>query len=187
MISFKETKDKIESSEQFKAFRKKYPKSFLTAGFFIIDNEVNQETKQLDYATDKSEKKELITFILNEGIQEKKEETIRKEKFHELESPKIELNEAIGIMKKETKNLAVQYSKIIAVLQVIEKEGKTNEIWNLTCLAGFNVFRLQIDAMTGKVIKEENSNLMDLMKIEKGNKDKEKKEKESKEKADYVG
>ena len=187
MINLKETIGKLENSNEFKDFKKKNKKSFLTAGFFVIDYEANTELKQLDYATGEGESKELITFFVGDSIQHKKEETVRKEKFQKLEIPKIELEEAIKIMKKETEQQAKSFVKIIAILQITEKEGKSTEIWNLTCLAGFNMFRIHIDAMTGKIFKEENNNLMDIMKIEKGNKNKEKKEQESKDKADYVG
>lgn len=187
MINFKETLEKLENSNEFKEFKKEHKSAFLTAGFFIIDNETNIETKQLDYAIEEGETKELITFYVDTKIQRKKEETIRKEVFHKLEMPKIELNDAVELMKKETKDMAKQFSKIIAILQITEKEGKLVEIWNLTCLAGFSMFRLHVDAMTGKIFKEQNENLMDMMKIEKGNKNKEKKEQEGKEKANYVG
>ena len=183
MINFKETLEKLESSEEFKKFKKEHPDSFLTAGFFVIDNETNMETKQLDYAVGKGETKELITFYVGEAIQQKKEETIRAEKFNLLEIPKIELEDVINIMKKETEQFAKNYSKIIAILQVTDKEGKQVEIWNLTCLAGFSMFRLHVDAMTGKIFKEENKNLMDIMKIEKGNK----KHEEKKDNVGYVG
>jgi len=187
MINFKETLNQLENSREFKEFRKQNKNAFLTAGFFVIDNEAQSELRQLDYATGEGETKELITFFVGEAIQQKKEETIRKEKFHKLEVPKLELEDAVKMMQKETEPLAKNYSKIIAILQMTEKDGNLAEIWNLTCLAGFSMFRLHIDAMTGKIFKEENSNLMDMMKIEKGNRNKEKKESESKEKANYVG
>jgi hypothetical protein len=187
MINFKETLEKLENSDEFKKFKKDNPHAFLTAGFFVID-ESGVELKQLDYAAGSGETKELVTFIVSdEGIQHKKAETIRKEKFHRLEVPKIELKDAIDTMKQETKELAKEYNKIIAILQMLETGEKLTEIWNLTCLAGFSMFRLHIDAMTGKIFKEENSNLMDMMKIEKGNKNKEIKEQKSKDSANYVG
>jgi hypothetical protein len=188
MINFKETLEKLENSSEFKDFKKENPHSFLTAGFFVIDNESQSELRQLDYATGSGETKELITFIVsNDSIQNKKEETIRKEKFHKLEVPKIELNDAIEIMKKETKEHTNFFSKIIAILQMTEKEGKLEEIWNLTCLSGFNMFRLHIDAMTGKIFIEQNNNILDMMKVEKGNKNKAVKEEKAKEGANYVG
>jgi hypothetical protein len=41
------------------------------------------------------------------------------------------------------------------------------EVWNLTGLAGFSMFRLHVDAMTGEIFKEENKNLLDIMRVEK--------------------
>lgn len=187
MINFKETLNQLENSNEFREFKKENPHSFLTAGFFVIDNEANMETKQLDYAIGTGESKELITFFIGEAIQHKKEETIRKEQFHKLEIPKIELDEALKIMQKETEQFTKHYAKVIAILQMTEKEGKLAEIWNLTCLAGFSMFRLHIDAITGKIFTEQNNNILDMMKVEKGNKNKEKKEQESKDKANYVG
>lgn len=170
MINFKQTLEMLENSDEFKEFKKEHKDAFLTAGFFIIDNESGIETKQLDYAIGTGETKELITFYVDTKIHQKKEETIRKEQFHKLENPKIELNDAVEIMKKETKELAKNFSKIIAILQMTDKDGKLTEIWNLTCLSGFSMFRLHVDAMTGKIFKEENNNIMDMMKIEKGHK-----------------
>jgi len=167
MISFKETLEKLENSKEFKEFKKENPSAFLTTGFFVVDNEAKTESKQLDFATSKGEEKELVTFLIGEKIEQKKEETIKKEKFNRIEIPKIELNDALEIMKKETEKISQTYSKIIAILQMIENEGKSAEIWNLTCLSGFNMFRLHIDAMTGEIFKEENKNLMDIVRIEK--------------------
>jgi len=175
MINFKETLEKLESSEEFKQFKKEHPHAFLTAGFFVIDNETGNEIKQLDYAITDGETKDLITFVIGDKIQHKKEETIKKEKFHRLEIPKIELNDAVEIMKKDTEKFTKQYAKIIAILQMLEheedKEGKKSskltEVWNLTGLAGFSMFRLHVDVMTGEIFKEENKNLLDIMRVEK--------------------
>ena len=167
MINFKETLEKLENSEEFKEFRKKHPHAFLSAGFFVIDYESNSEVRQLDYAIETEETKELITFMVGDKIQHKKEETIKKEKFHKIEAPKIELEQAINLMKKETENFTQHYSKVIAILQSLELEGKRHEVWNLTCLAGFSMFRLHIDAMSGKIFDEKNQNLLDIMRVEK--------------------
>ena len=122
MINFKETLEKIENSKEFHEFNKEHKHMFLTAGFFVIDNEAANEIKQLDYATGEGESKELITFVLDkaDNIQHKKEETIRKETFQKIEVPKIELEDAIKLIQKETEQFTKTYSKIIAILQSLE-------------------------------------------------------------------
>ena len=48
-MTFKETLEKIESSNEFKDFKKQNENAELVAGFFIIDFISNDNKKSLDY------------------------------------------------------------------------------------------------------------------------------------------
>jgi uncharacterized membrane protein YkoI len=165
MINFHSSLEQLQSSEEFKKFRKKNPKSFLCAGFFVKDYENNIETAQLDFFLPKNEK--VMTFNLGEKIAFKEAETIKKEIFPEIKAADVknDLEQALTLAELEgKKNNIEKFSKVISILQMANQ----NIIWNLTCLAGLTMLRVHIDAFTGKILKSEKSSLFDIIRVEKG-------------------
>ena len=64
------------------------------------------------------------------------------------------------ILKQEIENkTGKKFTKIIAVLQ------KRN--WNLTCLNGLDMNRMNIDAYTGEIEKKDEGSLMDMVRFKK--------------------
>ena len=171
--SFKETLEKIESSDVFKNFKKNNPNAELCAGFFIIDFLGNDNKYSLDY---KLEEK-IFTFNLD---LEKNEILVQEDKLVELPQTsryqkleKINLSE-VSIELKELKpiaetkiidnNLKSRLQKIIAILQNYESPEK-NEIpvWNLTCiLDSLIIINIIINSKTGNVLKFEKRALSDM-------------------------
>ncbi len=189
-MAVKELLDKLEKSKEFKAFKKKHPKAYFCAGFFVLDFDTNELKQQLDYFI--SEKDGIETFAFdNDQITQQKAETIKKEKLDHIkgEEVSLEFEKAVEIAKAEVEKSKLVPSKVIAVLQIVkitEKDAKDPEkiikeekklIWNLTCLSGFKILRLNL-AMDGKVLLEKNSSMLDMMRIEK---------KEDQSKPDYTG
>ncbi|MEM2956468.1 MAG: hypothetical protein QW041_02770 [Candidatus Pacearchaeota archaeon] len=159
----------LENSSEFIKFKKKHPKSYFCAAFFVFDYDNNEEKKQLDYYISKEEG--IMTFILDQKIIPKKAEMIKKEELKEIKKDeiKIDLNKAIEIAKKEAEKQNFNLSKIIAILQRLKKSEKL--IWNFTLLSGFNILRLHIN-MEGKFLLKQKSSMLDMIQIEKGNKNK---------------
>ncbi len=157
-MNFQEILKKLQKSKEFAEFKKDNQDFYLCAGFFVIDFESSNETKQIDFFM--SKKNKIATFILNDTIKLRIEDAIEK-KFDEVNSKiKIELPEAIEKAKKECKS---KINKIIAILQVLE--GR--QVWNLTCmLEGFSMLLLHIDSQSGEITKKEKRGLFDFVKTE---------------------
>ena len=155
--------ERLEKSSQYKEFKKKYPASFLIAGFFVIDLEENKNIHQIDFYVP-SEKKVAafnldgeITFNLLDALQPGKVP----EKL-ELKT-KTDLDELEGILLDEMHNrgMSEEIKKIIAVLQEID--GK--KIWNLNCvLSGMEILKSHVEDSSKTVLKIEKTSLLEIMK-----------------------
>ena len=177
--------EKLENSSEFKNFKKKFPKAYFCASFFVFDYDSSETKKQLDYCVKEGD---ITTFVIDEKITSQKAETIKKEKLPEIkkEDIKIDVEEAVEKAKEEIKKMNLIPSKIIAILQIFNEKP----IWNMTCLSGFSILRLHIE-MNGKVSLNEKSSMLDMMKIEKGSEKHQSigsgSESEKGSKTDYVG
>ena len=174
-MTFKELIKKVESSEQFKEFKKKNPKAILYSAFFLMRDAAGNlvvESQQADYWLGKNN---VATFILDEC--EKVQHKLDKlgsadKKFTVLNKTiKVDLDDLKKIIKKEVEKFLGDetLSKAIIVLQKIE--GK--QVWNITCIMGFRMLRMHI-GMDGKVLKAETGSLMDFLNVQKGEKGKKK-------------
>ncbi len=153
---------KVEASREFKSFKKVNPGAYFCAAFFILDYELKDEKKQLDYFVSSDN---VMTFsVIEDKVQSMKAELPKKEKIPAIGMQKVKLDEeqAIAIAKKESE--IGEFTKVIAVLQNLDNK----DIWNLSCLRGLQMMRYHVLADDGKVIKKEKINLMEMMKIEPG-------------------
>jgi hypothetical protein len=157
---------KIENSLEFSNFKQNNPKAELCAGFFILDFKPAHETHNLDYKTEEK----IFSFSLGEDeeITQKEEEIIIGESKLEPINPRVEID--IEDLKEKCEEeflnnrVGKKIEKIIAILQ--KKEDKT--IWNLTCMAeGFSIILINIDSLTGEVLKFEKKSLFDIVTIKK--------------------
>jgi hypothetical protein len=172
-MSFKQLVKQVESSAEYKKFKKEHPKAILYSVFFTMRNAFGNlvvETQQADYWLGEDN---VATFMFDENdkIKHKIDKIEAKDKkftvlSHEI---KFDVDDIAKIIQKEIeKNYGDESaSKIIIVLQKIE--GK--QVWNVTCIIGFKILRLHID-MDGKVTKSSKESLMDIMKVEKNDKSK---------------
>jgi len=167
-MSFKETYEKIIESEVFKKFIDENPNAELIAGFFIIDFISNDTKNSIDYRINDK----IFTFDLkNDGFVKMTEDKL-------LDNPnapkllklipeiKTEVEDLKGLSGIETlnKGISAKFNKIIAVLQNQEKEGKTIQFWNLTCmLDGLIILNISIDSNTSEIIKFERKSMMDMI------------------------
>ena len=69
---------------------------------------------------------------------------------------KVDVCDLKKYIEKET---GKKFTKIIAVLH----DGN----WNVTCLNGLDMSRINIDAYSGKIEKKDEGNLMEIMKFKK--------------------
>jgi len=158
---------KIEGSLEFKKFKGSNSKAELCAGFFILDFKPKRETYTLDYKTEDK----IFSFSIDtetEAITMKEEEIMEdKNKLEAINSRvEIDIENLREVCEEEFLNnkIGKKIEKIIAVLQ--KKEDKT--IWNLTCMAeGFSIILMNVDSLTGEILKFEKKSLFDIVKIDK--------------------
>jgi len=133
---------KVEGSKEFSEFKKKNPRAYLCAGFFVLDFETGEHVRQIDYVLPN---KKIATFTLNNGVKIKISEQPIKKKLLEIKTkPKTDIDALYGIVEDEMKNQMVtdKIKKIIAVLHIMD--GKL--IWNLQCiLDGLNIVQVHVN------------------------------------------
>lgn len=154
-MNFREVLKKIESSKEFKEYKKQNQDSFLADIFTIIKEKENFDW-QLDYYSKSKDK--IISFVIqNKEILEREAEIFRKDNSEiiklNLNNVKIPVEKALEEINKKTKE---KPNEIIIALQVINKK----ETWNITYLTtSFRTLNTKIDAKSGKIISQEETSL----------------------------
>jgi len=154
--------EKLEKSEEFKNFRIKYPKSYMVAGFFILDLETDASVHQIDFYV--PEEKKFAAFTLDNEVTVQLLDAANEKVPEKLDlETNIDLDALEGILTDEMHNRGISENlkKIIAVIQNID--GK--KIWNLNCvLSGMEILKSHIEDESKTILKLEKSSLMDIMK-----------------------
>lgn len=154
--------EKLNSSQEYKDFHKKYTDAFVVAGFFVIDLEMGKNVHQVDYYV--PSKKKIAAFSLDEKITMQLLDLLNEKVPEKLDiKTKIDLDQLQGILMDEMKNRSItdDIKKIIAVLQSVD--GK--KIWNLNCiLSGMGVLNAHVEDESRSVLKMEKKSLIDIMK-----------------------
>ena len=166
-MNFKETLEKVESSEEYKELVEKNPDLELCAGFFILDFLSNDNKSSVDYKIGDK----VFTFEVDDKISLKEDKLMDLPNTPKLEKikpeTKIEVDELKGIAGNEAldNGIEAKFHKIIAVLQTYEPENNKLQVWNLTCMLDkLIILHLLVDCNTGKIIKFERRSMMDLIK-----------------------
>lgn len=165
----------LEKSKTFKDFRKTKDgkESFLCAAFIIFNAKQSSFDSSLDFRNEKDiftfkmplESKEDIIMSKEEIIPSRKQ--LEKIEESEIKKIKIEPENLQKIIEEQLKEKKIDgnLEEIIAVLQSNENKEL---IWNLTgIVSGFVILSVQIDAISGKLIKFEKKNLLDFVSVKK--------------------
>jgi len=164
MILFKDALKILEKSSEFKNWKKKNPNTYLSYGFYVIENEdVNWKIGYYDSRKDK-----LTSFDVGSKIKIEPDEEVFKEKEKKveklnLEDIKLDLGDAISIAQElqEEEFATEKPTKIIAILQKID----TGQVWNITYLTqNFNTLNFKIKTETGRVLEKKLNPLMEFRK-----------------------
>ena len=162
-MKIKELIEKLESSKEFKEWKKENYASSLVHVFKMFD-EANKDDWQIGFYNPDDT---ITTFIIGkEGIQILPEAEIFKKpdaKIMKLsvEDIKVELDEAIGDARKfqEKEYPNEKPTKEIVILQKLDR----GLVYNITFVTqAFNTLNIKIDAKTGKVVHHKLMSLMDL-------------------------
>ncbi|MFH1358985.1 MAG: hypothetical protein ABIH37_03800 [archaeon] len=171
-MNFKETLEKVESSNAFINFKSEHPNAELCAGFFILDFLSNDNKQSVDYKNNEN----IFTFDINKigEIFIKQDRLLDESTRPKLKkiNPEIkvevdELKSIVGINILDN-GISAKLHKIIAVLQNYKSDITNDEdkvVWNLTCmLEQLIILNIIIDAETGKILKFERKSMMDMIK-----------------------
>ncbi len=163
-MSFLSTLEKIESSQEFKQFKKQHPDAYLCAGFLVLDYEQGNNQQQLDYSLKNGK---IFTFSLSSigKVTFKEAETMPgAKKLLELSRKiKIDIDEVKKLIEKRMEKEEIQ-NKILKIIAVLQKH-KEKQIWNLNCiLEGMGILQVHIDCMNRKILKFEKRSLFDFVK-----------------------
>ncbi len=147
MQKIKELIKKLQSSKEFKGYKKNNPDSYLCAFF-------QMEHPQLDYYNKKT--KEMTTFTINTEIETKTTNKIFQKERRDVEELKMDeikvnLDKAINEIDKISKKQGIkQLMKRIIILQKIKIP-----IWNISYITSdFKILNVKINAIDGKIIDE---------------------------------
>jgi len=151
---------RVESSKEFKKFKKEHSKAYLCAGFFVIDLEAGKNMHQLDYYLSNGK---VATAIVDKGVKIRISKQALKKKLPEInEKAKLDVDVLKGIVHDEMQNQSITSSikKIIAIAHM--SDGKM--MWNLQCiLDGLIMLQVHIDDDTGNILRFEKTSLLDLV------------------------
>jgi len=162
MRQFKEALKSLESSKEFKSWRKSNKNDYLSYGFYVLeDDDCNWK---IGYYNKKNDK--ITTFNVGDCVNiEPSEDIFKKEETNvePLDSKKVKLDlaEAVTIANElqQEEYESENPTKIIAILQ--NTEG--GNIWNITFLTkNFNTLNFKIKSDTGRVIDKQITNLMEF-------------------------
>lgn len=164
MKTFKKCLDELKNSKEFKNWKKKNPKTFLSYGFIIIPKETCWKAGFYHPGKDV-----ITSFIINDKIKIEQEEQIFKpEKMHvnKLDIKKIKTNhkQALKTAEKLQKQKYKNHNpiKTILILQNLEKQGT---IWNITYITQtLETLNIKISAQTGKILEHKLVKLFEFKK-----------------------
>jgi len=152
--------EELIESKQYKDFKEKYPESFFSAGFFIIDLENKGETLQLDFFLPKEKKVAAFEFPWNiPKIHKDEIDSMTPQDLNNLNFDIDDLEEkSKEAIAKNNSNL--KPTKIIAIIKEDE--------WNLTCMDNtLGIVRIKFNALTGEETYFNADSLMNLVRTDK--------------------
>jgi len=162
-MQFKDALKNLESSKEFKEWRKENKEDYLVHGFATLVSYYDEPFNwQIGYYNKKTDK--ITPFDVGENIVvgEPSEAFKKTEIIEELDIKKVTIRLAEALKKVEQKQKE-EYStqtpmKIFCVIQNYEKY---KEIWNITIVTiKMNTLNIKIDPMTGKIKEDKLSSLM---------------------------
>ena len=150
----------VEKSKEFKKFKKEHPKSYLCAGFFVLDLEHNKNIHQLDYYLSNGK---IAAIMIDKGVKINKSKQPVKKKLSEIKQEvKTDIDALQGIVHDEMQNRSIteELKKIIAI--VYFSEGRI--VWNLQCMVnGLILLQVDIDDSNQSILGFEKYSLLDMV------------------------
>ena len=160
-MSFRNDIKHLEKSDEFKAWKKKDPKSYLVHAFATDQ----KDRWQFGYYNPGSDR--ITTFVMDKkSIQSSNDEVFKESgtvERLELDKLKIGFENAKEIAEKlrKEKYPNEQVNKSIFILQSLNKKM----LWNITLVTlSFNLINVKIDAIDGNILSDVKESIMSLKK-----------------------
>ncbi len=150
-MKVKELLQDLQEKENYKKFKEENPEAFFCSAMFILGD---ADKIDLNFFLPNQDK--LSSFAMPFASITNHQEEIYDQKEIKNLNLKVDICELKNHIKEKT---GKDYPKIIAVLH--------NGIWNLTCLNGMDMNRMNLDAHTGEIQKKEEGSLNDMIQIRK--------------------
>ncbi len=159
---FKDALGVLESSKEFREWRKKNKDAYLSHGFFVIENK--EDDWKIGYYHKKDDR--ITSFAVGKKITIEPEEEVFKEENKkinalDLKSIKLDLGDAVAIANAMQKEEYATESpvKIIAIVQNLD----IGQVWNITFITqSFNVLNFKIKSDNGRIVEKKLSSLFEF-------------------------
>lgn len=164
-MQFKEALKKLESSGEFKEWRKKNKDDYLVHGFAtLVGYDDEPFNWQIGYYNKKTDKVTPFDVSNEISVGQPAEAFKKTESIPELEIEKVKLSleDALKIAReKQEKDYKQEFPMKIFV--VIQDYSKFKNIWNITLVtAKFNTLNIKVDSSTGKIKADKVTSFMDF-------------------------
>jgi len=141
----------LKEKESYKNFKKENPEAFFCSAMLVLG-----DSDKIDLNFFIPGKNKISSFampfssIINHPEEIKNQKEIKDLNF------KVDIS---NLKKSAEDKTGKKFSRLIAVLH--------DGVWNLTCLNGLEMNRMNINAYTGETKQKEKGNLMDMVRIKK--------------------
>ena len=153
-MKVKELLTELKEKETYKNFKQENPTSFFCSAMFVLG-----DADKIDLNFFLPSEGKISTFTMPfASVINHQEEIKDQSEIKELDF-KVDADNLKQFIEEKTQK---KFTKIIAVLQ------KGN--WNITCLNGLDMNRMNLNAHTGEIEKKEEGSIMDMVRFKKGNK-----------------
>jgi len=141
----------LKEAEAYKNFKKEHPKAFFCSAMLVLG-----DADKIDLNFFIPDKNKISSFAMPfASITNHPEEIKDQNEIKDLNF-KVDIP---NLKKLAEDEIGRKFSGLIAVLH--------DGVWNLTCLNGLEMNRMDINAYTGETKQKEKGNLMDMVRIKK--------------------
>ncbi|MCK4823722.1 hypothetical protein KA005_48665 [bacterium] len=150
-MKLQELLTELKQKESYKDFIKENPEAFFCSAMIVLG-----DADKIDLNFFIPNKKTISSFAMPFASVTNHPEEIKDQTEIKNLNLKVDADNLKQFTEKKTNKT---FTKLIAVLH--------NNTWNLTCLNGLDMSRINIDAYTGELQKKEEGSLMDMVRFKK--------------------
>jgi len=152
-MKIKDLLKELKERDTYAEFIKENPDAFFCSGMFILGD---ADKVDLNFFIPSQNK--ISSFSMPFGSLINHQEEIKDQEEIKNLNLKVDLDNLREFVEEKTERKA---DKIIAVLQ--------KDFWNITCLTGLSISRMNIKIYTGEVKHLGTGSIMDMIRFQKGN------------------